>query len=397
MKQNNETRTPKTSATKPDNTPAAPIKEERFPADDTPFAVQTRIDQRKRVIINIIYWVLILLLVYFVFKYLIFYIMPFVIGFAIAFVLQPIILWIVRKTKMKHNIVAIVLVTLFYCTIGVLLILLGVRIFTYLESWFRRLPALYTSTIEPYLYQLGDDINENIHLLDPAIVKTIEDIFNNAVQSLGNTISSWSLSVVGWISNVAKAVPGFLLNTLFMIISTFFMAIDYSTVTGFIKRQLPSRARGIVLDTKRYLGEVIVQFARSYSLILGITFVELLIGLLIIGVKNFVLLAFLIAIFDILPVVGTGTVILPWAAVCFITGNIGMGVGLLILYAAITIIRNIIEPKIVGKNVGLHPLVTLMSMFVGAKLFGAIGLFGLPISLAILTALNQKGAIKIFK
>ena len=135
----------------------------------------------------------------------------------------------------------------------------------------------------------------------------------------------------------------------------------------------------------------------SYFLILGITFSELLIGLAILRVNRFVLIAFLIAVLDIFPVLGTGAVLVPWAIIAFIQGRIGFGIGLLVLYALITVIRQIIEPKIVGKHVGMHPIITLACMFIGTSLFGGYGLFGLPILVAIVLELNSSGAIHIFK
>jgi predicted PurR-regulated permease PerM len=139
------------------------------------------------------------------------------------------------------------------------------------------------------------------------------------------------------------------------------------------------------------------QYGRSYVLILGITFAELTLGLLILGVKRFVLIALLIAILDIFPVLGTGTVLIPWAVIALIQGSIGRGIGLLVLYAVITVIRQVIEPRIVGKHVGLHPLITLICMFVGTSLFGWIGLFGLPILMAILLELHNSGTLRVFR
>jgi sporulation integral membrane protein YtvI len=162
-------------------------------------------------------------------------------------------------------------------------------------------------------------------------------------------------------------------------------------------RQIPERPAGILRDIKRYLGVVILQFVRSYAIILLVTFSELAIGFAILGVKNVFLLALLISLFDILPVVGLGAVLLPWAAISLVTGNTALGIGLVVMYVVILVVRNIIEPKIVGDRVGLHPLLTLVCMFVGAKLFGVIGLFGLPVAVAILKALNDKGAIRLYK
>ena len=109
------------------------------------------------------------------------------------------------------------------------------------------------------------------------------------------------------------------------------------------------------------------------------------------------LIALLISVFDILPVLGTGGIMIPWVVIDVILGNYSLALGLLVLYLIITVIRNIIEPKIVGKQIGLHPVITLASMFVGVQLLGVWGLFGFPIGLSLLRHLNDTGTVKIFR
>lgn len=136
---------------------------------------------------------------------------------------------------------------------------------------------------------------------------------------------------------------------------------------------------------------------RSYALIMSITFAELSIGLTVIGVEHSLPVAFLISIFDILPVLGTGGIMIPWMILEAVTGNFSLAFALLAVYLFVTVVRNILEPKIVGAQIGLHPIVTLSSMFVGTQLFGVIGLFGFPIGLSLLRYLNEKEMIRLFR
>ena len=151
------------------------------------------------------------------------------------------------------------------------------------------------------------------------------------------------------------------------------------------------------MQIKEYIIGTLFVCIRSYAIIMSITFVELSIGFTIIGLEYALPIAFGIAIFDILPVLGTGGIMLPWAVITAIRGDIPLALSLLAVYVVVTIIRNIIEPKIVGAQLGLHPVVTLVSMFVGTQLFGVLGLFGFPICLSLLRHLNDTGAVKIFK
>ena len=141
---------------------------------------------------------------------------------------------------------------------------------------------------------------------------------------------------------------------------------------------------------------------KSYATIIFITFCEVAIGLNIlklIGVYDggyLVAISIVTAVVDILPVLGTGTVMIPWAVINFFTGNVGLGIGLLILYAIITVIRQILEPRLVAMNVGIHPVLTLMGMYLGVQLFGVIGIFLLPITFVLLKALNDEGIVHLW-
>ena len=218
------------------------------------------------------------------------------------------------------------------------------------------------------------------------------------MQSIGEIISSVSVSLVGGLSSLlATSLPGLFIKLLLMIISTFFIALDYDRIASFFVRQLSENAQEVFWEIKEYVTGTLFVCIRSYAIIMSITFVELSIGLSVIGIENAVVIALLIAIFDILPVLGTGGIMIPWAVITAIQGEYRMAIALFAVYIVVTIIRNIIEPKIVGSQLGLHPVATLASLYVGAQLFGAVGLFGFPIALSLLRYLNEQGTIKIFK
>ncbi len=109
------------------------------------------------------------------------------------------------------------------------------------------------------------------------------------------------------------------------------------------------------------------------------------------------LIALAIAVFDIFPIVGAGMILGPWGILSILGGSVGKGIGLLLIYVVEIVVRQIIEPRIVGRQVGLHPLITLIAMFVGSKLFGGVGLLGLPITCAIIASLDETGVIHIIR
>lgn len=123
---------------------------------------------------------------------------------------------------------------------------------------------------------------------------------------------------------------------------------------------------------------------RSYALIMLLTFTELSILFSLFGIGNSVLKAAIIALLDILPILGTGAVMIPWAIISFVLGSTTLGLKLLAIYIIVTVVRNYVEPKIVGAQLGLHPIITLVSMFIDLRLFGFWGLFGLPVGISFL-------------
>ena len=215
--------------------------------------------------------------------------------------------------------------------------------------------------------------------------------------SLGSFVTNASVRIISYISGIAASVPGLFLNIVITIIVTFFLTVDYPKITGFLLRQLPEKGKFYLEEVRGYVGGTLLKCLASYALILCITFAELSIGLAVLQVPNAVLIALCIAVFDILPVLGTGGIMIPWGIICLILGKWLLGFGLLALYVIITVIRNVIEPKIVGYQVGLHPVVTLLSMLTGLQFFGLLGLFGFPITLSLLKNLNDRGLIHIFK
>jgi Predicted permease len=190
--------------------------------------------------------------------------------------------------------------------------------------------------------------------------------------------------------------PRFLASLIVMIIATFFMSLDYDKMTSFVLRQLPKRAEKLLKDIKHSFVLVLLRYGRSYAIIFVITSVELSLGLLFLGINNAPVIALIIAVFDIFPILGTGTILGPWAAIELFRGEYHQALGLIILYVIVTVIRQVMEPRIVGSHVGLHPLITIMSIFIGGSLFGVVGFFGLPITVALLRSLMDGGTIKIF-
>lgn len=355
------------------------------------------IEKRRKFIINSIFFAIWFLIVFGVLKYGLPALAPFAIAFVIAYVLKYPIRFVVKKTKIPYKLAAMGVVLIFFSTIGLVITLIIIKLFSEMVSFVNRVPVLYKVHVAPMLEDIIVTIEQSIISLDASLLTTLEETLQQFIQSVGEMLTGFSVNAMGAVSSITSSLPGIFIKLVLMIIATFFICIDYEKLSGFFFRQLGEKAKSTFLEIKGYVVGTLFVCIRSYALIMFITFVELSIGLNILGLNNAVLIALLIACFDILPVLGTGGIMIPWVVISALRGDYSLAIGLLIVYVVITIIRNIIEPKIVGAQIGLHPVVTLASMFLGVQLFGAIGLFGFPIGLSLLRHLNEKGIVKIFK
>ncbi len=345
--------------------------------------MNSKLEDRKKFIINVFYFILVAALLYFSIKYVLGWILPFIIGFLVALLLKPAIRFLSKKCRLPHKLAAVILALLFYAVVGVLLTLLGIKIIYTLIDGFEALPDIYVQYIAPYIQTTFSKIQDLIAKLDPNMVQIIENMTASFSDSAGSVITGLSNQVIKFLTSTVTSLPGFLLALLLSIISSIFFAMDFSKITGYLTDRLPDKMKAYSEQFKKLASDIGKKYVKSYAILISVTFVELSVGLMILKVDNAIAVAALIALIDLLPVLGTGGVVIPWIIIELIKGNIAFGTGLAVLYIIITIVRNIIEPKIVGYQIGVHPLAMLISMYVGLQIFGFIGIFVLPIILVV--------------
>lgn len=341
------------------------------------------IEKKRSFIINILYYTICLGLIYVTLRYGIYLFFPFLMGFFIAFILKPLIKRIQKYTKLPMKLVSIVVLILFYVIIIYLLTFLSMNFYVWLKDFLTTLPQTYKSDIEPALYQMGDYIQLMVSNFDSNAQMTMLGFIEQFQDNLGEIFTSLSSGLLLELSYFAKGVPSFVLSLFFTILTSFFCIYDYKKITVFIMSLLPEYGQIQVLKIKRILVNSVLSFIKGYAKIMSITFIELLIGLYVLGIENAWAIALIIALFDILPLLGTGGIMIPWILISYMNGQSKLATGLLVVYLIITLVRNIVEPKIVGKQLGLHPLLMLLCIFLGAKLFGIIGFILMPITAII--------------
>ena len=341
------------------------------------------------------FWAAIVIIVVAFFRYLLGPLAPFLIALAVAALVQPLARKIASKIKTNKKIVSLLLVLLCYILLAGLIVLIVAGIVSVIIDWANTLPDFFTDSMQPALIEFGDKVIRLLSRFDPDINQNIEAAIPDIISKLGGSVMDFSVTVVGWASSVGSRLPEAFLATIICIIASIFISLDYDKLSGAVLGFFPERINKILRIAKRALGEIVGKYVKSYLIILLMTFAQIAIGLLLIGVDDAVYIAVLIAVFDLLPIVGSGIVLAPWAIINLLRGDIAMGIGLAALWAVVIVVRQYAEPKIVGKQVGLHPLVTLLCLWVGLKLGGAVGMFAMPIGLLVMLELKDEGIILV--
>ena len=230
-------------------------------------------------------------------------------------------------------------------------------------------------------------------LLGSLVPKEVADIIGSSLDSL---ISGATASLASGATRLISGLPTVFLFLIVTIISIIYLALDYDGIRGFIFGLLPRKLSSRMSDIRHGLISVTGKYIRSYGLILLITYCIIFIGLGLLRVEHSPIIALLVAFLDILPVIGVGTVLVPWSVISLALGNKFLGIGLLLLFIVNAVLRQLIEPKILGKSLNLHPLVSLGAIYLGYAIFGFMGLFILPLlAVALSAALKNNSAAKI--
>lgn len=374
-----------------------------------------KVEKRRDFLINLLYLAAILGLAYVFFKYLFWMAAPFLLTFFFAMLLQRPLRWLDKKTEKKAHTfwsIALVILSVMIIIIPLVFIFIGIGnkisdFVSYLVGQLDDIPT-FLATLEKEILDLLKHLPSGLY---KTLSNTVTESFTKLIQGGESatsaidmdTIKSGLSTGISGMYSVVKNIPSVLIGIVIGFVAWIFFTKDYDKVVRFIQRQMPKDKKNTLVEFKQVFYKTILTMFRAYGLIMCITFGELLLGFSILSMlgimKNgyFALIAAGIAIFDILPVAGSGGILIPWAIVCLVTGNYKQAIGLIIIYLVITVIRQYIEPKIVGTSLGVNPIVTLMGLYFGLKLFGFIGMFVVPITIMTLKALNDNGRISIWK
>ena len=346
-------------------------------------------NERLKFLVSTAYYGLIVGIIFFTTKFLLPFVSPFVFGFLIAFFLRPISEKISKITKINNKFCNIFVVLLCYLLIAAIIWIFTLKISYEIKSFSSSTQYMYDTYIVPFYEFLNKHMKNFLNIFlknsDEKTKNFLENIpilFNN----IFNTSTKYLLRII---TKIGSKIPEFLVSTTFAIISSVYFSYDYTKITKSITNILPKKAQNFLFKTKSFTIKTIIKYFKAYCFLMFYSFILLTIGFLIVRIKNPVGIAAIICIFDSIPIIGSGIILVPWALVLFVEQNFNLAIGILIVFLISNILRSLIEPRVLGKNLGLHPLLALFSIYVGAKIMGFIGIVIAPIATNILFLLYK--------
>lgn len=317
--------------------------------------------------------------------------MPFVIGWFIAYIASPVVNWLEKRVKIVKKLGSVIMI------VGVLAAVCFIIYFIISTLWkeisflIQDMPGMYRD-LESGLSQIGNSMEGVFGKLPDGVQEGWHTMVANFDEMMGELMSRISEPTVSAAGRFAKSIPSVLVATIVTFISAYFFIAEREDVIRWSKKVAPDALVSrmtMVMDNLKF---AVGGYLKAQLKIMVVVYIILVVGFIILNIHFSFLLGLLIALLDFLPFFGTGTALIPWAIYQFFMGNYKLVVGLVILYAVTQLVRQLIQPKLVGDSMGLRPLLTLFLLYIGYKIGGVFGMiFAVPIGMIVIN-LYKAGA-----
>ncbi len=299
--------------------------------------------------------------------------LPFLAAWIASAVTHPIALWLSRKTKLSKKTAGAAVTFVLFFAACFLLIRLSARLVTEVTDFVAGLGEL-GEDIGRFVGRIKEKLPFSADFFDSSTYETLIGALQEAAVSFGGRLTAF-------VSALFSALPGSVLSVVVFVVAFYYLTSDREGVAESVRALLPTKtADGLSAAFFRVSG-ALFGYLRAYVLLTTVTFFELAIGLSVLDAPYVFVLSLIIAVVDALPVLGAGAILGPWAAISFVKGNTGFAVGLLVLLGVMYLLRQVLEPRLIGRFIGVHPLVALTTVFVGYRLWGMFGMIAAPVIL----------------
>ncbi len=319
---------------------------------------------------------------------------PFLLALIIAIFLEPLVQLFMRIPRLSRIAAATMVCSLFTLGMLGLMYLIGLKVISEFLAFLKNLPT-YLNDANELIQVTVVDMQKQYDQLPDDVVQQIQSGTDTGIRALIDSLNSLLGNISGSFFAIAKAIPNLFIFFIVFIVALYLTSYSLTSLKGAFLSLFEEKSRSKISEVLLNLRNAIFGFLRAQAIISFLTYLVALIGLLILDVHFALAIALLIIIVDILPILGTGSVLVPWAVYVLLTGDSFQGIGLIVLFLVITVFRRMIEPKILGNSIGIGALSTLISLYVGFKLVGIVGLFLGPIVVIVYVAMRKVGLLNI--
>ncbi len=311
--------------------------------------------------------------------------MPFIIGWLISLLANPLVRFFEDKIKIKRKAgSALVIIAVLG---GICLAIYGIIVKLIEESYglFTSLPSIWES-LERDFAIIGEKWAVIINRFPDRVVAQVENFGESLGENLTGLISGLSVPTVGAVGNIAKNIPSILVAVIMCLLSAYFFVAEKEYASAWIQKHVPINLQEKGRLMRRTLLGAIGGYFKAQLKIEVWIYLIIVAGFMILGIKYSFLIGLGIAVLDVLPIFGTGAVLIPWAILKFLSGHYVMGTGLLVVWGVTQLTRQIIQPKIVGDSIGMPPIPTLILLYGGYQLAGVFGMIlAVPLGILVMT------------
>ncbi|MGI6119031.1 MAG: sporulation integral membrane protein YtvI [Desulfosporosinus sp.] len=293
--------------------------------------------------------------------------LPFIIAFLLAFLLEPLVVRLMRGIRLRRTYASVLTLIIAIAGVSLFIFLIVARLYTELSD--------LAVTFPNYGY-LVDLVNKQVDTVEK-FVKVNPQIQNTlyaSTESVARTLQEWAKSGSLFLLSFLTALPRVFIILVVSLVATLLISASYPNVKQFISKLFPNRWYASARVISEDLGAAIVGYLRAQTILISITTFVIILGLFLMGNRYAVTLGVLAGLLDIMPIVGTGMLFVPWSIGLIIMGSFGDALKVLALWLIVITVRQFLEPKVLADGIGIHPLPTLISMYIGLQFLGAIGL-----------------------
>lgn len=309
---------------------------------------------------------------------------PFLVGLALALAAEPMVAFLSRRVRLPRPVSTGIGVSMTFCILAMLVLILCAFLLRQLKNLSGILPDLEEAALSGVSLLRGQLLSLAGHApqsVRPLLQENLAALFSDSASLVGKA-SSWLLGLAG---NLLTHLPDSALSLGTAVISAFLISAKLPRCRRWLLRRIPRERLRSTLNTLKRVRCVCFRWLTAQGKLMGITFLVLTLGFVLLRIPYALIWALIVCFVDAFPILGTGTVLLPWSLISFLQGSSAQAIGLLSLYITVTLLRSLLEPKLLGRHLGLDPLATLMAMYAGYKLWGIAGMLLAPILTVIAT------------